>query len=42
MNECRMDLDASPTLQGNFEAVKRKLLEKEDALTKGTGSFQVS
>eukprot|EP00752_Nemacystus_decipiens_P002398 g2262.t1 len=25
--------------KGNFEAVKRTLLEKEDALTKGTGSF---
>ncbi|CAM9262005.1 unnamed protein product [Ectocarpus fasciculatus] len=25
--------------KGNFEAVKRTLLEKEDALRKGTGSF---
>ncbi|CAN0011679.1 unnamed protein product, partial [Scytosiphon promiscuus] len=25
--------------KGDFEAVKRTLLEKEDALTKGTGSF---
>lgn len=29
-------------LKGNFEAVKRSLLEKEDALIKGTGSFLVS
>lgn len=28
-------------LKGNLEAVKRTLLEKEDALTKGTGSFLV-
>lgn len=34
------ELDAS-NFKGDFEAVKRTLLEKEDALTKGTGSFQV-
>lgn len=28
-------------LQGSFEAVKRTLLDKEIALTKGTGSFLV-